>query len=107
LLHLYSSRPEQSPDPDDLEFALAVAETLAVALENLGQRRQLADDLDHVRGQNEHLREQLGAQSEIIGRSPVIAKARSQIARGAASNATVLLSGDTGEGKALAPRAPR
>ncbi len=105
LLHLYSTHPQRAPDPDDLEFALAVAETLAVALENLGQRLRLADDLDHVRGQNEQLREQLGAQSEIVGRSPVIAKVRSQIARVAASNATVLIRGESGVGKELVARA--
>ncbi len=105
LLHLYSTRPDRAPDPDDLEFALAVAETVAVALENLGQRRRLADDLDHVRGQNEHLREQLGTQSEIVGRSGVIAKVRSQIARVAASNATVLICGESGVGKELVARA--
>jgi Nif-specific regulatory protein len=105
LLHLYSTRPERGPDPEDLEFALAVAETLAVALENFGQRRQLADDLDQVRGQNEQLREQLGTQSEIVGRSPVIAKVRAQIARVAATNATVLISGESGVGKELVARA--
>ncbi len=105
LLHLYSTRPDRAPDPVDLEFALAVAETLAVALENLGQRRRLADDLVQVRGQNEQLREQLGAHSEIVGRSAVIAKVRSQIARVAATNATVLISGESGVGKELVARA--
>jgi Nif-specific regulatory protein len=88
-----------------LEFALAVAETLAVALENLAQRRRLTDDLDHARGENEQLREQLGTQSEIVGRSPIMARVRSQIARVAASNATVLVCGESGVGKELVARA--
>jgi Nif-specific regulatory protein len=105
LLHLYSTRDDRAPDADDLDFALAVAETLAVALENLTQRRRLADDLDQVRDQNEQLREQLGEQSEIVGRSPVMARVRSQIARVAASNATVLVCGESGVGKELVARA--
>jgi len=105
VVHLYSTQPDRGPEPDDLDFALAVAETLAVALENLGQRRRLADDLHRVQDQNEELREQLGAQSEIVGRSPVLAKVRSQIARVAATNATVLIRGESGVGKELVARA--
>ena len=32
LIHLYSTNAERVPDPDDLEFTLAVADTVAVAL---------------------------------------------------------------------------
>ena len=39
LIHLYSTDPERVPDPDDLEFTLAVAETVAVALTNLHRRQ--------------------------------------------------------------------
>ena len=38
LIHLYSTNDERVPDPDDLEFTLAVADTVAVALENLSRR---------------------------------------------------------------------
>ena len=31
LLHLYATNDERVPDPDDLEFTLAVADTVAVA----------------------------------------------------------------------------
>ena len=33
------------PDPDDLEFTLAVADTVAVAIDNLGRREELAENL--------------------------------------------------------------
>ena len=46
LIHLYSTRPERMPDPDDLEFTLAVADTVAVALENLSRRQELAERPD-------------------------------------------------------------
>ncbi len=105
LIHLYSIDPQRAPDPEDLEFTLAVAETLAVALDNLSQRKKLAVDLDHVRGENVQLREQLGVQHEIIGRSQVIAKVRKQIARAGPTNATVLIRGESGVGKELVARA--
>ena len=69
LIHLYSTRPERMPDPDDLEFTLAVADTVAVALENLSRRLELAEDLTQIRDENLQLRERLGVESEIIGSS--------------------------------------
>ena len=39
LIHLYSTNTELVPDPDDLEFTLAVADTVAVARENLNRRQ--------------------------------------------------------------------
>ena len=105
LIHLYSSDPQRVPDPDDLEFTLAVAETLAVALENLQRRQDLADNLTQVRTENVQLRERLGVQSEIVGRSPAIRAVTDEIARAAAANATVLIRGESGVGKELVARA--
>ena len=94
------------PDPDDLEFTLAVADTVAVALENLKRRQELAENLTQVRTENVQLRERLGVQSEIVGqqrrRSQQVAE---EIARAAASNATVLIRGESGVGKELVARA--
>ena len=72
LIHLYSIDPERVPDPDDLEFTLAVADTVAVALENLKRREELAENLTQVRTENVQLRERLGVQSQMIGKSAVI-----------------------------------
>ena len=55
--------------PDDLEFTLAVADTVAVALENLSRRQELAENLNQIRDENVQLRERLGVQSEIVGSS--------------------------------------
>ena len=74
LLHLYSTNDERVPDPDDLEFTLAVADTVAVALDNLGRREELAENLNQIRDENVQLRERLGVQSEIVGRSIAMAK---------------------------------
>jgi Nif-specific regulatory protein len=105
LLHLYSTSEEQVPDPEDLEYTLAVADTVAVALRNLHQRQELAENLTQVQDENIQLREQLGVQSEIVGNSPVIRRVTEEIARAASSNATVLIRGESGVGKELVARA--
>ncbi len=105
LIHLYSTNPSRSPDPDDLEFTLAVADTVAVALQNLHRRQELAENLVQIRDENTQLRERLGAQSEIVGTSPAITRIIEEIARAAPSNATVLIRGESGVGKELVARA--
>lgn len=105
LLHLYSTSDERVPDPDDLEFTLAVADTVAVALDNLGRREELAENLSQIRDENLQLRERLGVQSEIVGGSIAMAKVAQEIARAAPSRATVLIRGESGVGKELVARA--
>jgi transcriptional regulator with GAF, ATPase, and Fis domain len=105
LIHLYSTNPDLVPDPDDLEFTLAVADTVAVALENLISRQELAENLSQVRTENVQLRERLGVQTDIIGGSKVIKALTEEIARAAATHATVLIRGESGVGKELVARA--
>ena len=105
LLHIYSTDSEKVPTPDDLEFTLAVADTVAVALTNLNRRQELTENLTQVRDENLQLRERLGVQSEIVGTSDVIRQITEEIARAAATNATVLIRGESGVGKELVARA--
>ncbi len=105
LLHLYSTRYDRVLDPENLEFTLAVADTLAVALHNLSRRQELAENLSQIRDENQQLRERLGVQSEIVGRSPQMARIAQEIARCAPTNATVLIRGESGVGKELVARA--
>jgi len=105
LIHLYSTNASIVPDPDDLEFTLAVADTVAVAIENIRRQQELADNLSRVRTENVELRERLGIRSDIVGRSPAIRRVADEIARAAASNATVLIRGESGVGKELVARA--
>lgn len=105
LIHLYSTRTERVTDPEDLEFTLAVADTVAVALENLTRRQELAENLNRVRDENMQLRERLGVQSEIVGSSFAVAKITQEIGRAAPSRATVLIRGESGVGKELVARA--
>ena len=105
LIHLYSTDRSIVPDPDDLEFTLAVADTVAVAVENIRRRQELAENLTRVRTENVELRERLGIRSDIIGRSAVIRQVTDEIGRAAATNSTVLIRGESGVGKELVARA--
>lgn len=105
LIHLYSTNPDRIPDPDDLEFTLAVADSVAVALENLSRRQELAENLITVRDENLQLRERLGVESEIIGNSPAMANVHRELSRAAPSRATILIRGESGVGKELVARA--
>jgi len=105
LIHLYSTDAQRVPDPEDLEFTLAVADTVAVALTNLQHREELAEDLTQVRIENVQLRERLGVQSEIIGNGPGMRLVAEETARAAASKATLLIRGESGVGKELVARA--
>ncbi len=105
LVHLYTTDTDRTTDPEDLEFTLAVADTVGVALENLNKRQELAENLNLMRTENVSLREKLGVQSEIIGSSEVMQRVAQQIARAAPSRATVLIRGESGVGKELVARA--
>jgi transcriptional regulator with GAF, ATPase, and Fis domain len=105
VIHLYSTDAARTTDPDDLEFTLAVADTVAVALENLSRQQELAENLKQISTENVQLRERLGAQSEIIGTSEVMRQIAREIARAAPSRATVLIRGESGVGKELVARA--
>lgn len=105
LLHLYSTETDRALDPDDLEFTLAVADSLAVALENLERHQELAENLSVARDENVQLRQQLGVESEIVGKSAVMKRIDEEIARAAPSKATVLIRGESGVGKELVARA--
>ena len=105
LIHLYSTDTSIVPDPDDLEFTLAVADTVAVALENIRHRQELTENLSRVRSEIVELRERLGIRSEIVGRSAAIRQVAEEIAQAAGSNATVLIRGESGVGKELVARA--
>jgi Nif-specific regulatory protein len=105
LIHLYSIRTERTLDPDDLEFTLAVADNVALALKNLNRQRELAENLSQTQHEIVQLRERLGAESEIIGSSMLIKKLQQAIGQAAPSRATVLIRGESGVGKELVARA--
>ncbi|MBM3998860.1 MAG: FHA domain-containing protein [Planctomycetes bacterium] len=105
LVHLYSTAAERMPDPDDLEFTLAVADNLGLALDSVGRRRELSEDLSHKREEIAELRHLLGAECEMIGSSAALREAQRDVARAAPTRATVLIRGESGVGKELVARA--
>jgi len=105
LMHLYSTVEDRVPDPDDLEFTLAVADNVALALKNLGRQQELAETISQTQDEILQLRERLGAESEIVGASSAMEKVQQEIARVAPSRATVLFRGESGVGKELVARA--
>lgn len=105
VIHLYSTNPDNRLDPEDLEFTLAVADQMAVVLEQLRQREQLAVGLERVRNENQTLREQLRQETELVGDSESIRKLQERIQLIAPTMATVLIRGESGVGKELVARA--
>jgi formate hydrogenlyase transcriptional activator len=93
---------------DDLTLLNQVAAQLAIAIENAGTTReveQLRSRLDHEKSFLEgEPRTQLHFE-EIIGESGALKQVLDQVAIVAASDATVLILGETGTGKGLVARA--
>jgi transcriptional regulator with GAF, ATPase, and Fis domain len=105
LIHLYSTNDERRPDPDDLEFTLAVADNVALALKNLGRQQELTENLTQTQDEILQLRRRLGAESNLVGSSAQMMKVHQQILQAAPSRATVLIRGESGVGKELVARA--
>ena len=104
LVHMYSTKTELVPDPDDLEFSLAVADNVALALKTLERQQELAENLNVTQGEVKQLRRQLGAASEIVGTSPLMFQVQQEVSRAAPSRATILIRGESGVGKELVAR---
>ena len=105
LIHLYSLSAERALDQGALDFVLAVAEHMGALLAHLNEQEELAQGLERAQDQNRSLRKMLEIESDLIGQSAVMKLLRDQIARFAASEATVLICGESGVGKELVARA--
>jgi Nif-specific regulatory protein len=105
LLHVYSTDSQRVLDPDDLEFTLAVADNVALALKNLARQEDLVENLTQTKSEILQLRTRLGAESELIGSSMLMRKVHEEIVRAAPSRATILVRGESGVGKELVARA--
>ncbi|MDR0328590.1 MAG: sigma 54-interacting transcriptional regulator [Planctomycetaceae bacterium] len=105
MLHLYTTSDDCCLDESDLEYALAIADTVGVALENINKQNVLATNLTQVRKENINLREMLQMNSEIIGNSPQIQTVHHLIGGAAEGKTAVLIRGESGTGKELIARA--
>ena len=104
LVHLYSTKTDDLLDSEDLDFTLAVAETVGMALRTRYREQKLVEDLSKTRSEIDLLRSQLGVDSEIVGSSPAMFRVHEEVSRAAPSKATVLVRGESGVGKELVAR---
>jgi len=105
MLHLYTTADDRCLDESDLEYALAIADTVGVALAHINRQQELATNLTQIRKENTNLREMLQINSEIIGNSQQIQTVHHSIARAAEGKTALLIRGESGTGKELIARA--
>lgn len=105
LIHLYSTNPDNPLDENDLEYCLAVADQLGVALNNLVQKKSLADGLAKANNDIESLRRKLHLETDLVGESQPIQQLQLEIKRIATTDAIILVRGESGVGKELVARA--
>jgi formate hydrogenlyase transcriptional activator len=92
---------------DDLILLNQVAAQLAIALENARRAREVEQLRSRLEQDRRHLEGELRTQlhfEEVIGESPALRQVLDQVAIVAASDATVLILGETGTGKGLIAR---
>ena len=105
LVHLYSRQGEPDLTPDHLEVTLAVADVLAVSLDNIFRQQSLESKLKSSHSRISELEQQLGHSVEWIGPSAALKQIRDQVQRVGPTHATVLIRGESGAGKELVARA--
>jgi len=105
LIHLYNGSRHRLFTSDDLEYTLAVADTLGTALSHLTREKELAANLSDARQENTILRELLNIETEIVGVSPAMQHVAQQVKLASERKATLLICGESGVGKELIARA--
>lgn len=92
----------------DAEFLKEVSSQVAIAIDNMKSYEEIFALKAKVEAENVYLQEEIKTEynfEEIVGRSAALKKVLRDVEQVAASDATVLISGETGTGKELFARA--
>ena len=107
VVMLGSTRP-QAFQPEDMDLLSQVAAQLAVAIENHRAAKEIEQLKQRLGEERRYLEGETrfeGTFPEIVGDSPALRQVLDQVATVAASDATVLILGETGTGKELVAQA--
>jgi formate hydrogenlyase transcriptional activator len=102
------SRKEQQYSEGDAQFLQEVAAQLALAIANMKAYEEIGALKARLEKENVYLQEEIRAEhnfEEIVGNSPALLAALRKVEQVAATDSTVLISGETGTGKELIARA--
>jgi formate hydrogenlyase transcriptional activator len=105
---IVASREEAAFDAADLQLLTQLANQVALTIDNAQAFRQLADLTSRLADEKRYLEEELKTEynfDEIVGESQALKRVLKQVETVAATNATVLIEGETGTGKELVARA--
>jgi formate hydrogenlyase transcriptional activator len=103
-----ASTTKQRYGEADAEFLQEVAGQVALAVQNMRDYEEIAKLKARLESENVYLREEIRTQhnfEEIVGASPALMESLAQVERVSATDATVLILGETGVGKELFARA--
>jgi Nif-specific regulatory protein len=98
VIYLDSQDPKASFPDDSIELLMGLTGVAAATLEKARQ-------LGRLRDEKRRLSEEFDLVHEMVGESPLLAKAQEVLAKAAPTDATVLIEGESGTGKELAARA--
>ena len=102
------SRTADAYADTDAEFLTEVASQIALAIENMRAYEEISALKARLEHENVYLHEELDREhdvDEMIGQAPAFVAALDRVARVAATDSTVLITGETGTGKELIARA--
>jgi formate hydrogenlyase transcriptional activator len=107
-LLVFSRRKPDPFTPEQMTILVDVSRAIAVAVANALANEEIARLRDQLEAENVALRDQLNRITkfeEIVGDSPALRRALEAVEQVAATDATVLIYGETGVGKELVARA--
>jgi formate hydrogenlyase transcriptional activator len=105
---VFSRRKPDPFTPEQMAILVDVSRAIAVAVANALANEEIARLRDQLEAENVALRDQLSRVTkfeDIVGDSPSLRRALEAVEQVAATDATVLISGETGTGKELIARA--